>query len=135
MTGAQIDRMTRDDGWRLLSVGRQLERLNFHAMALDLGAETGALEDDAGFSAMLTLFDSIITFNDRYQHRRDLAPLLDLLVLDSENPRSLGWVTDTLRGRVEKLAVTPAGVRPLRKSPVSLAGLLPSPKDLSLIHI
>lgn len=132
MTGAQIDRMTRDDGWRLLSVGRQLERLNFHAMALDLGAETGALEDDAGFSAMLTLFDSIITFNDRYQHRRDLAPLLDLLVLDSENPRSLGWVTDTLRGRVEKLAVTPAGVRPLRKSPVSLAGLLPSPKDWPL---
>ena len=27
MTGAQTDRMTRDDGWRLLTVGRQLERL------------------------------------------------------------------------------------------------------------
>ena len=27
MTGQQTDRMTRDDGWRLLSIGRHLERL------------------------------------------------------------------------------------------------------------
>jgi uncharacterized alpha-E superfamily protein len=29
MTGAQTDRMTRDDGWRLLSSGRHIERLGF----------------------------------------------------------------------------------------------------------
>ena len=35
MTGAQTDRMTRDDGWRLLSSGRHLERLGFLASALE----------------------------------------------------------------------------------------------------
>jgi uncharacterized alpha-E superfamily protein len=34
ITGAQTDRMTRDDGWRLLSIGRQIERLSFHAEVL-----------------------------------------------------------------------------------------------------
>jgi uncharacterized alpha-E superfamily protein len=39
ITGAQTDRMTRDDGWRLLSVGRQIERLDMLAHALALGFE------------------------------------------------------------------------------------------------
>jgi len=30
----QTDRMTRDDGWRLLSIGRHVERLGFLATAL-----------------------------------------------------------------------------------------------------
>ena len=34
LSGAQLDRMTRDDGWRMLSVGRQLERLHFLSDAL-----------------------------------------------------------------------------------------------------
>ena len=29
---------------------------------------------------------------------------MDLLVLDRDNPRSLGWVVQTLRGRLAKLA-------------------------------
>jgi uncharacterized alpha-E superfamily protein len=31
ITGLQTDRMTRDDGWRLLSIGRHIERLGFLA--------------------------------------------------------------------------------------------------------
>ncbi|MFT4192304.1 MAG: circularly permuted type 2 ATP-grasp protein [Comamonas sp.] len=131
MTGAQIDRMVRDEGWRLLSVGRQLERLNFHAQALETALELGTLDDDVGFSAVLTLFDSIISFNARYQHRRDLAALLDLLVVDRDNPRSLSWVADTLRGRVEKLAMSdpPRGSNEIGRR---LAALLPEPSDWPL---
>jgi uncharacterized alpha-E superfamily protein len=104
MTGAQTDRMTRDDGWRLLSIGRLTERLHTLSGALQQGFESGAVLEEGGFNAVLALFDSTITFHAQYQQRRDIPALLDLLVLDRDNPRSLGWVVMTLRGRLAKLA-------------------------------
>jgi uncharacterized circularly permuted ATP-grasp superfamily protein/uncharacterized alpha-E superfamily protein len=104
ITGAQTDRMTRDDGWRLLSIGRHTERLGFLASALARGFATGSVHTAAGFDALIALFDSTITFHAQYQQSRDLVALINLLVLDSDNPRSLAWVTQTLRGRLTKLA-------------------------------
>ncbi|MDP3170796.1 MAG: alpha-E domain-containing protein, partial [Polaromonas sp.] len=109
MTGAQTDRMTRDDGWRLLSAGRHIERLNTLAAALVLGFETGAVHDEGGFGAIVALFDSTITFHAQYQQQRDVPALLDLLVFDRDNPRSLGWVVQTLRGRLARLAENTVG--------------------------
>ena len=110
ITGAQTDRMTRDDGWRLLSIGRHVERLNFLAISLSRGFEAQALDTVGGFEAMLALFDSTITFRAQYQQSRDVAALTDLLVLDRDNPRSLAWVAHTLRGRLAKLSGSPSGV-------------------------
>ena len=104
ITGAQTDRMTRDDGWRLLSIGRHIERLGFLAASLQGGFETGSVHRGGGFEAMLALFDSSITFRAQYQQSQDLAALTELLVLDPDNPRSLSWVAHTLRGRLAKLA-------------------------------
>ena len=123
ITGAQTDRMTRDDGWRLLSIGRHVERLAFLASALERALELGTLDTDGGFEAMLELFDSTITFRAQYQQSRDIAALTDLLVLDLDNPRSLAWVALTLRGRLAKLAGSPPGVL----SPLSLK--VPAPED------
>ncbi|WP_210546438.1 circularly permuted type 2 ATP-grasp protein [Rhodoferax sp. PAMC 29310] len=109
ITGAQTDRMTRDDGWRLLSIGRHIERLSFLANALFCGFDTGSIESDGGFDAMLSLFDSTITFHAQFQQNRDLPALIDLLVLDRDNPRSLNWVAHTLRGRLAKLAGSEPG--------------------------
>ena len=110
ITGAQTDRMTRDDGWRLLSIGRHVERLAFLASALAMGFEVDLMEEDGGFEAMLSLFDSTITFRAQYQQSRDIAALVNLVVLDRDNPRSLAWVAQTLRGRLAKLGGSPAGV-------------------------
>jgi len=135
ITGAQTDRMTRDDGWRLLSMGRLVERLNFLATALDQSFESGAVDTDGGFEALLALFDSTITFHGQYQQSRDVAALLDLLVLDRDNPRSLAWVAHTLRGRLAKLAQSPTRDQcPMsRKVPApggwDLASLCETPSD------
>ncbi len=123
ITGAQTDRMTRDDGWRLLSIGRHVERLAFLAGALERAIELGTLQSGGGFEALLELFDSTITFRAQYQQSRDMAALTDLLVLDLDNPRSLAWVAHTLRGRLAKLAGSPAGVL----STLSLK--VPAPQD------
>ncbi len=104
ITGAQSDRMTRDDGWRLLSVGRQTERLDFLTQALMLGLQMDLPERNDGFGLLLGLFDSTITYRARFQARRELPPLLHLLVLEPDNPRSLAGVARTLRDRVTRLA-------------------------------
>jgi uncharacterized alpha-E superfamily protein len=129
ITGAQTDRMTRDDGWRLLSIGRHVERLNFLATALDQCFDTGAVDTDGGFEALLGLFDSTITFHAQYQQSRDVAALIDLLVLDRDNPRSLAWVAHTLRGRLAKLALSPAN----ELSPMSLQVPAPDSWDLAAL--
>ncbi|MBS0429713.1 MAG: circularly permuted type 2 ATP-grasp protein [Proteobacteria bacterium] len=109
ITGAQTDRMTRDDAWRLLSIGRHIERLGFLSNALAAGFAQDTVHEVAGFEAMVALFDSTITFHARYQQRRDVATLVDLLVLDGDNPRSLAWVAQTLRGRIARLAGSAPG--------------------------
>ncbi|MGB4115667.1 MAG: circularly permuted type 2 ATP-grasp protein [Polaromonas sp.] len=103
ITGAQTDRMMRDDGWRLLSIGRHIERLAMLSGAMASGIDTGAVFDDSGFSAIVAMFDSTITFHAQYQQRRDLDALLDLLVLSQDNPRSLSWVIKSLKSRLLKL--------------------------------
>jgi uncharacterized circularly permuted ATP-grasp superfamily protein/uncharacterized alpha-E superfamily protein len=112
ITGAQTDRMTRDDGWQLLSIGRHIERLAFLSECLTLSVTLGALDEpihNSHFTALLAVFDSTITFNAQFQQHRELPPLLSLLVLDPDNPRSLAWVTRALRARLSKLADTPIG--------------------------
>ncbi len=126
MTGAQTDRMTRDDGWRLLSIGRHIERLGFLSAALLRGFQAGSMGSTGGFESMISLFDSSITFRAQYQQSRDLTALIDLLVLDRDNPRALGWVAHTLRGRLAKLA----GSAPNELSPLALRVVNPSAWDL-----
>ncbi|APB99120.1 circularly permuted type 2 ATP-grasp protein [Polynucleobacter asymbioticus] len=110
ITGAQTDRMTRDDGWQLLSIGRHIERLSFLTTVLDSAIQAGLLNnpnaDSSGYMALLNLFDSTITFHAQHQQSREIAPLISLLVLDDENPRSLAWVSKALRARLSKLAGT-----------------------------
>ena len=137
ITGAQTDRMTRDDGWQLLSIGRHVERLGFLASALDLAVDVGAFdnmdetvdaadENSSHYTALLALFDSTITFQAQYQQSRELAPLIELLLQDNDNPRSLAWVSRTLRARLSKLAATPIG------KPDALALLVPDLKQTDL---
>ncbi|MEY4766535.1 MAG: hypothetical protein RI907_3208 [Pseudomonadota bacterium] len=105
VTGAQSDRMTRDAGWRLLTVGRLIERLCGYASALLAFWRHDALAQPQGYDQLLGLFDSAITFRARFQRRLELPAVLALLVLDESNPRSLACVLRRLRTEVAKLPV------------------------------
>jgi uncharacterized alpha-E superfamily protein len=103
VTGAQSDRMTRDHGWRLLTVGRMLERLIGMSARMSAVLDEGALASAAGTDLLLDLFDSAITFRARYQRHEDLLALADLLVIDTSNPRAFGGVLRRLRTELRKL--------------------------------
>ncbi|WP_416462719.1 circularly permuted type 2 ATP-grasp protein [Rubrivivax gelatinosus] len=113
VTGVQTDRMTRDHGWRLLAVGRLLERLIGLCSRLEALLQAGALGSAAGVDLLLELFDSAITFRARYQRHEDLLALADLLVFDDSNPRAHAGVLRRLRTELRKLPLDAAGVAAL----------------------
>ncbi|MBD8050736.1 circularly permuted type 2 ATP-grasp protein [Limnohabitans radicicola] len=124
LTGAQTDRMSRDDGWRLLSIGRHIERLDFLAGALRQAIGCGLLLEQAGFDAVLKLFDSTISFHAQFQQSRTPQALVDLLVSSPDNPRALSWVAKTLRSRLLRMEHLASGATQ------TLAALLPDPAVL-----
>jgi len=106
VTGAQTDRMTRDAGWRLLTVGRLIERLVGYASFLKAFWTHEALQHPQGFDQLLDIFDSAITFRARFQRRLEVPALLALLVMDESNPRALACVPSWASCPVEPVCKT-----------------------------
>jgi uncharacterized alpha-E superfamily protein len=100
LSGYALDGMTRDPGWRFLSVGRRLERLQWMCTTLKL---TVAGPPDMDLTWLLRLADSIITYRARYMARPEWLPVLDLLIRDSANPRSIAFQVNGLFDYVQRL--------------------------------
>jgi len=101
LSGYALDGMTRDPGWRFLSVGRRLERLQWLSTTLKLTV-SGPAEMDLTW--LLRLADSIITYRARYMARPEWLPVLDLLIRDEANPRSIAFQVHGLRDYAQRLA-------------------------------
>jgi len=86
LSGFTLDGMTRDQGWRFMSIGRRLERLQFISKALEHAL---AMPVDARLDWLLEISDSIVTYRARYMTQPEWLPVLDLLLLDESNPRSV----------------------------------------------
>ena len=101
LAGFALDGMTRDTGWRFLSIGRRIERLQFICGLLQQ-ALAGPADADLGW--VLELADSSITYRSRYMARPEWLPVLDLLIRDVHNPRSIYFQLKGLAdfvGRIE----------------------------------
>jgi uncharacterized alpha-E superfamily protein len=86
LSGFALDGMTRGMGWRFLSMGRRIERLLGVIAALQVAMSEGrALELDW----LLELNDSTITYRSRYMAGPEWLPVLDLLIREESNPRSV----------------------------------------------
>ncbi|MGV7210749.1 circularly permuted type 2 ATP-grasp protein [Oxalobacteraceae bacterium A2-2] len=100
MSGYALDGMNRDLGWRFMSLGRRLERLLFQCQLLQRGLAMG---DRGELDWLLELSDSVITYRARYQSQPEWLPLLDLLVLDESNPRSIVFQVEGILNTLRKL--------------------------------
>ncbi len=100
LSGYALDGMTRDPGWRFLSIGRRLERLQAQASALRQALDG---PQDVDLTWLLRLADSIITYRARYSTRPQWLPVLDLLVCDEANPRSIAFQVRGLHDYVRRL--------------------------------
>jgi len=112
LSGLGTESMTRGPGWRFMDMGRRLERALHTArlvrgtLAHWPGELTPLLE------ALLEIADSSMTYRYRYLASLQLAPVLDLLLIDETNPRSVGFQVNALADHVKNLPSK--GTDPLR---------------------
>jgi uncharacterized alpha-E superfamily protein len=103
LAGFALDGMTRDLGWRFMSIGRRLERLQFQSLVLQRAL---AMDESGNLDWLLDLSDSSITYRVRYRARPEWLPVLDLLLCDETNPRSISFQINGILGTLNKIAQT-----------------------------
>ncbi len=110
-SGLVMESMTRGHGWRFLDIGRRMERAieTVDLLAYGLGVtpaqETGQLE------TLLEIADSSLTYRSRYLTSMRADLLIDLLLLDEANPRSVAFQLARLREHIERLPESESSVR------------------------
>jgi uncharacterized circularly permuted ATP-grasp superfamily protein/uncharacterized alpha-E superfamily protein len=110
--GLMHENMTRNFGWSILDMGRRLERaynLSEAMMSLFIPT-TDAEEEQSSLMLLLELADSFITYRSRYRLAPILALVLDLLLLDETNPRSLSYQLAAFSRQLETLPEGKQGV-------------------------
>ena len=88
-SGLAMENMTHGPGWRFADIGRRMERA-FHIARL---ARSTLVEADAPatFEGILEVADSTITYRSRYRGFVAFEPVLDLVLTDETNPRSIAF--------------------------------------------
>ncbi|WP_332878947.1 circularly permuted type 2 ATP-grasp protein [Massilia sp. S19_KUP03_FR1] len=126
LSGFAMDGMTRDLGWRFMSIGRRLERLQFQSVALQKAL---AMDGNGNLEWLLELSDSIVTYRARYRAQPEWLPVLDLLLRDETNPRSIFFQLDGILNGLRKIAAThgPCGEDLLAPLRAELLALAPGP--------
>ncbi len=89
LNGMVMENMTRSYAWRFLEMGRRLERVRHLSKLIRQLVTKGAAEPNDTLALLLELADSSITYRTRYKAEPVLAAVLDLLLADETNPRSV----------------------------------------------
>ena len=103
LAGLSAENMTRGSNWLFLDLGRRIERATHAGW---LVRQTLAFQDERESEALqlaLEIADSSMTYRSRYFNVFQLAPGLDLLLLDDTNPRSVAFQVATVAGHVAAL--------------------------------
>lgn len=103
LSGFVLDGMTRGVGWRFLSIGRRLERLSTLCNVLQVATHEGRTH---GLDWLLEYADSTVTYRSRYLVAPEWLPVLDLLLRDEVNPRSLAFQVKGLAEYIAKLELS-----------------------------
>jgi uncharacterized alpha-E superfamily protein len=101
--GLERENITRGPGWTFISLGRRVER-SIHG-ARQMRELAMPLDEDSWplLEYLLEVADSSMTYRSRYFTTLQPAPVLDVLLLDELNPRSLAFQLNHLGDLYEKL--------------------------------
>ena len=102
-SGLERENVTRGPGWLFMSLGRRLERAIYSTRQLrELTGPLGE-EDWPLLEYLLEVADSSMTYRSRYYTTLQPAPVLDVLMMDETNPRSLDFQLGHLADLYQKL--------------------------------
>ncbi|HUI11880.1 MAG TPA: circularly permuted type 2 ATP-grasp protein [Xanthobacteraceae bacterium] len=101
LSGLAQENMTQLAGWRFLELGRRIERALLTCRLTRALAQAGTA--DGELDVLLELADSQITYRQRYVMIAAPAPVVDLVVLDPNNPRSVLYQLDRIEAHLRAL--------------------------------
>ncbi len=102
-SGLAMESMTRGLGWRFMDIGRRVERAMNQAGLIRIALPQVCTGSRSALEALLEVFDSIMTYRARYRTAFQLAPVLDLLLMDESNPKSMAFQISQLATHVAQL--------------------------------
>jgi uncharacterized circularly permuted ATP-grasp superfamily protein/uncharacterized alpha-E superfamily protein len=111
LSGLVMDSMTRGQGWRFQDMGRRLERALSMALTIDATLATALPSEPLLLESLLEAADSAITYRRRYLASLHAAAVLDLLLADPTNPRSVVFQVGALLEHVVQLRHEPGRSR------------------------
>ncbi|MBO0841686.1 MAG: circularly permuted type 2 ATP-grasp protein [Nocardioides sp.] len=128
--------MIRDDGYRMIEIGRSLERAMqlCHLLRATTTVRRGLDVDHDVLNAVLTASESAVTHRRRYRGYVRLGTVLDLLIMDGDNPRSLVFAVDAMRRHLYHLQASTGSSRPERLID-DIADMLDQTEVASLVAI
>lgn len=108
--------MIRDAGWHMIGAGRALERgLQLcHLLRSTTTVRRGIDVDRDVNNAVLAVSESAVTHRRRYRGYVRLAGVLELLLTDADNPRSLAFGIGELREHLAAMPGSTGSTRPER---------------------
>ena len=102
-SGMERENITRGPGWLFMSLGRRLERAMYSVR--QLREVTAPLDEESWplLEYLLEVADSSMTYRSRYFTTLQPVAVLDLLMADETNPRSLNFQVAHLADLYQKL--------------------------------
>ncbi|WP_404418088.1 circularly permuted type 2 ATP-grasp protein [Marinospirillum sp.] len=90
-------------GWRFMDLGRFTERVISSLELLKLALITARKPGIPLWEVVLSTTDNLTVYRRRYRSQLHPAAILDLLLFDESNPRSIGYMLKRLERQIEKL--------------------------------
>ena len=124
-SGMERENTTRGSGWLFMSIGRRLERAIFAARQLREVTTPLAEQDWPLLECLLEVADSSMAYRTRYYTILQPLALLDVLMADEKNPRSLDFQLSHLLELYEKLPRTvPEDLKAMQDALTNYCGAL-----------
>ena len=103
VNGLNTESMARGHGFRFMEIGRRLERALYTLNLLRTGCELPHETEKVVWEMVLAMTDSLMTYRRRYASATEAGAVLDLLLLDESNPRSVGYQLVQIQDQVLSL--------------------------------
>ena len=102
-SGMERENLIRGSGWLFMSIGRRLERAIYMTRQLRVITRPLSAENWNYLTYLLDVADSSVTYRTRYYTTLQPVAVMDVLLLDETNPRSLAFQIEHLVELYEKL--------------------------------
>ena len=106
-SGLVMESMSRGHAWRFLDMGRRLERATTLILLLRSTLGRHSTREGPLLETVLDIADSGITYRRRYLANLQVTPVLDLLLTDATNPRSVIFQLAALGQHIDALPALP----------------------------